>query len=371
MKVKNIIYVAAMFFTTLGFAQNSYKLQVGEIKIPLKMVTADNFNGRVELYKEEALSAISGTISIYNNGTPVLGKRLVLYYMPNKRDQSQGLISYTLDLDKDSKIPQEILNSIKDKLDVSDNITFQTVGEANGFAINSAALYIKDPNQPFKAPIFPQFNNDSEIFSWQLVGNLKKSLLKADTTVAANKSLVAIYKNKSKYDILHIPGYTTKQRYIKAGEDFWPADDVSSTINLSKLKTQPIYMYSEIAVAQEYSVSASWGSMNAAPISQNHSVQVWKENYGKPFNINVPSTAITLEQCELIIVPDRGEVFRVIAQKWDDPKLLDIFSKIEDRTTIYFQNILVKNDKGLVVHLPMVFGFLIANPPPAAATEQK
>ncbi len=356
------LIIGILFFTASSASAQRYQLKVGNIVIGLKMVAGPHvYNGRSEVYKDEAIENLKGTVTLLKDGEPMYGKKVIFYYLPTKRDQGSNLVSTTLELTKDSKIPEDIQKQIADKLDVSDNITVQSSGPDEGISLNSAAIFIKDPTAPYKPPVYPSYNNDAEIFSFQLVGGLSKTLLKVDTTVASNKKIVGIYSNKKKYDMIHIPGYKTKNRYVKVTDSFWDPEEIGSTIDLSKLKLKPWYLYPEVAVETEYACSAKWGKMNAAPLSQNHTLDVFKENMNNPIEISLPKDQVSLYHFEMIVVPDRGQAIKYICDSITDPKVQEVLSKIGDRSSIYFQNLMVKNAAGEVLYMPLTFGFLIAS----------
>ncbi len=349
-------------FTITSTAQSSkFRLKVGTLNIPLKLVSPPTtYNGRIEVYLEDAVANLGKEFQLLDADAPMYGSQLIIYFLPTKREQGSNLISHTITLVKDAKIPEDILKTILEKLAPGDNITIQTVGTEGKILVNSAAIYIKDPSQPYRPPVYPSYNNDSDIFSWQIVGNLKKSLLKADTTVAANKKIVSMYSDKSKYDLMHIPGFQTKNRFIKAGDNFWPDNEISKTENFSSLKLKPYYTYPEYAVPQEYAVNMRWGKINASPLSQNIIAEQFKESCVSPIEIATPKDFIQLVQFEMIIVPDRGETTRYICDNITNPKIQEILSKVTNRSTIYLQNLMVKNEKSEFMFMPMVFGFVVS-----------
>ena len=355
-----LISIALTF--SLSAQSSKYRLKVGSLNIPLKLVAPPTtHNGRIEVYLEDAVANIGKEFQLLDGDTPMYGSQLILYFLPTKREQGSNLISHTITLEKGAKIPADVLKNITEKMAPGDNITVQTVGTEGTILVNSAAIYIKDPSQPYRPPVYPSYNNDSEIFSWQIVGNLKKSMLKVDTSLAANKKIVSMYKDKTKYELLHIPGFQTKNRFIKAGESFWPDNEISKTENFSSLKLKPYYTYPEYAVAQEYAVNMRWGKINATPLSQNTTAQQFKENCVNPIEISTPKDFIQLQQFEMIIVPDRGETIRYICDNITNPKIQEVLSKVTNRSTIYLQNLMVKNEKSELMFMPMVFGFVISD----------
>ena len=363
--MKRLIYtlLAILYIGSLGVSAQggSYRLKVGNLYVPLRLVSApNNYNGRVEAYKEDILTAIKEPISLLHNNVPVYKNKLMFYFLPNKRNPGDNLISYTMDLVQGAKLPADIIKQISDQLQPGDNITIQSMGVGEEISVNSAAIAVKDPNAPYKAPMYPQYNNESEIFSFQIVGGLPKPLLKVDTLQEVNKRIVRIYSDKKKYDMVHMPGFTTKNRYIKPTDTFWPEDEIAKTIVFSKQKTKPYYLYPEVAVASEYSTVLRWGAMNAAPLSQAHSVSVFKENMNKPIELNVPNENLSLYHAEVIIIPDRGDNIRYIIDNINDPKIQEVFAKVGDKSTIYFQNILVKDTQGTVKLYPITYGYLVA-----------
>lgn len=361
-----IFLISAGLYFNKAEAQNSnYRVKLGSFNLPLKLVAPPKtYNGRIEVYLEDAVANLGKEFQLLNGETPMYGDQIIIYFLPTKREQGSNLISHTITLEKGAKIPADVLKTITEKLSPGDNITMQTVGQEGEILVNSAAIYIKDPTQPYKPPVYPSYNNDADIFSWQIVGNLKKSLLKVDTSVAENKKIIGMYKDKSKYDMMPIKGFQTKYRYIRAGENFWPENEISKTENWSSLKLKPYYTYPEYAVPQEYAVNMRWGKINASPLTQNNPADKFKESCISPIEISTPKNLVQLAQFEMIIVPDRGETIRYICDNIANPKLQEVLSKVTDRTTIYLQNLMVKDEQGQLLFMPMTFGFVIAQPQP-------
>lgn len=357
---------SAIFFIPEQIHSQSspYRLKVGNLNIPLKLVQPPStYNGRKEVYLEDAVANIGGEIQLLNGDKPIYGKKLMIYFLPTKREQGTSLTSHTITLEKGAKIPDDVVAKFKEKVSIGDNFTIQTTGEGEDLNVNSASIYVKDPTQAYRPPVYPNANNDPDIFSWQMVGNLKKPLLKVDTAVADNKKIVKMYSDRSKYDLMPISGFQTKYRYVKAGESFWPDNEISETHNFSALKINPYYTYPEYAVPQEYAVSMRWGKINATPLSQNTTVADFLESCKNPIEISTPKDFIQLQQVEMIIVPDRGETVRYIVDNITNPKVQEALSKVNDRTTIYLQNAMVKNAKQELLYMPITFGFVISNTP--------
>ncbi|HMG16743.1 MAG TPA: hypothetical protein VK590_14905, partial [Saprospiraceae bacterium] len=76
--------------------------------------------------------------------------------------------------------------------------------------------------------------------------------------------------------------------------------------------------------------------------------------------LNIPKEHYTVIQFDMIIVPDRGEVKRYIVEDMSDPTVQQILDKVEDRTMIYIQNVMVKDGENKIIYVPMHYGYAVA-----------
>lgn len=361
---KYLVFIAVLFtaFHLNAQSASAYKIKIGELTIPLKLLNPPNgYNGRKELFKEDLLANIDKPISFLNGDSPMYGNKLMLYYLPNKREPTaSNTVTYTIELTKDAKFPDDVVSRIKEKLGEGDNLSLQSASVVDKINVNSLTLFIKDPTAPYRAPVNPVYNNEPGVYTFQIVGGLSKTLVKLDTTQASNKKYIGIYSDKNKYDLMHIAGYKTKYRYIKVTENPLEDVEVSKTINLSKLKLRPTYLYPEVAVDAEYTCSLNWGTMVANPVTGIQSLDIFNLNRKTPLKLNVPNEHYTIIQCDVIIAPERGDIIRYVVEDTNDPELQKAFDQIKERTTVYFQNIMLKNEANQIIYCPMYYAYPIA-----------
>ncbi len=345
-------------------AQNStkYYFKIGNIGIPLKLMNPPNgYNGKKELFKEDLLANIDKPIILSEDGAPMYGNKLMFYFLPNTREpNSNNTVNYTLELANGAKLPAEIVAKIKEKLVEGDNISIQSFNASDKISINSITLSVKDPKLPYRAPVNPAYNNENGIYNFQIVAGLPKMLIKFDSVPETNKKYLKIYSDKSKYEIMHIPGYKTKYRYIKPTDNPLEEIEINKTVNMSKLNLKAKYLYPEVAVDMEYTCSLNWGKMVANPVTQNQTLEAFNENRKNQLMLMVPKEHYTVIQFDMIIVPDRGDVRKYICEDISDVSVQQLLDHIEDRTMIYIQNIMVKNDANQIFYVPMHYGYPVA-----------
>lgn len=359
------ILLSILFLNTsalIAQPKTDYQLRVGKLIIPLKIVKGPTnyYKGRIEVYKDDIVENIKEVIGKYKKETPVYGDKLLVYYASHNVQSGNNQMSFTLDLQKDSKLPADFIKNLIDKVEPKDNISFQSMATVDSVALSNVVIYVKDPNQAYRPPKYPTFNGDNGVYSYQLVGGLKKTLLKADTTVESNKRLVAAYRDKNKFDIMHIPGYRTKNRYIKPTDSFWPEDEIDNTVNLSKTEFKPFYLYPEIAVESESSCFLKWGKMNGSPISMSNSVELFNQNINSPLDINVPNQKVHVVHFEMLVAPDIGLTIKYICDNIQQPEVQEVLKKVENHTTVYLQNFMVKDDAGNLFYFPVTYAILVA-----------
>jgi len=343
--------------------KTDFSLKVGKLVIPLKIVrgTPNYYKGRIEVYKDEVIENLKGEISKLKKEKAFYGDKVLIYYASHAQQPGTNVISFQLDLKEHSRIPDDILTSIIEKLEPKDNISFQSMGGTDTVAMNNVIIYVKDPNQTYRPPKFPSFNTDNGVYSFQLVGGLKKTLLKVDTTVESNHKLVVIYSDKKKFDLMHIPGYRTKNRYIKITDSFWPEDEIEKKFSFTKENLKPYYLYPEIALEHESSCILKWGKLSASPISSSSSLENFEANINLPLEFSIPSVKLAILQFEMIVVPDIGVTTKYVCENITQPEIQEALKLVENHTTIYFQNFMIKDDSGKLFYFPLVFAFLVAS----------
>jgi len=81
----------------------------------------------------------------------------------------------------------------------------------NGFDF---AGMIRVDDGKYRSPINVT-HKQQDLFNFQvIIPDEAKTILKIDTTLAKNKSIVKMYGNPKKYQIIHIPNFKTRTRSI-------------------------------------------------------------------------------------------------------------------------------------------------------------
>ena len=356
------VFISLNIATVIAQPRTDFSLKVGKLVIPLKIVKGPTnyYKGRIEVFKDDVIENLKEEISKLNKDKPFYGDKILIYFASHNQQPGTNVISCQLDMKEHTKIPADILTSIIEKLEPKDNISFQSLGSNDTVAMSNVIIYIKDPNQTYRPPKFPSFSTDKGVYSFQLVGGLKKNLLKVDSTVESNKKLVAIYSDKKKFDLMHIPGYRTKNRYIKITDSFWPEDEIEKKVSFSKQDLKPYYPYPEFALENEASSILKWGKMSASPISSSNSVESFNANINLPLEISIPNTKLNIVQFEMIVVPDIGVTTKYVCDNISQPEVQEVLKLVENHTTVYFQNFMVKDDAGKLLYFPMVYAFLVS-----------
>jgi len=245
---------------------------------------------------------------------------------------------------------EQIFNLIDGKLTVN----IQTMDDY----LIATSIHVTTPTTAYQPP-HKIIAKEKEIYNFQLITPIEgRPILKIDTIKSAKTA--RLFRDKSKYKIIHIPNFQTIERTIDEKE---PNKDSNSK------NVRPI-LYNSITDADllpNYIIEAptalvlTWGNLKAAPESENLSLKDFYVNQAKIPQLIYKDTALPFSKIRLTIIGDKLIYSKsVTLADFGTPQMAEILNKVDSKTSLYFDKIELV-DNGVTKHLQHRFLFKVGN----------
>ena len=333
-----------------------YTVKWGELEIILEKYANPNvYRAIVELDLETAQKNIGNTIEVLKNGSTrsIDGLAFVRYDAINEdEDEKPNWFRF-----EDIAATYTVVLDEKD-IDAYEPGTFFRIGlETEDITINSVQVRITSPFEPYYSKLWAKdISNDTAEFSFQIINVPdRKTTLKADTLLAENQRNLEMYSDRTRYDIVHIPGFKTTRRLLSADNFLWWHEEGKELENRSLIFKLPEYN-GYIG----HPVGLFWGAIFANPNGINLSRKDILDNQNKPLSLRVAKEELEIIEFEMVV--QRGEEepeIYFIKRKNGEIRLPDL-SEIDIKTGVYFQKIVVKVEDELM-YFPSNFAFHVGN----------
>ncbi len=233
-------------------------------------------------------------------------------------------------------------------------VGWQLFLRAEGAVVHPLVVHVANPDALYYPPVpLPEMPTDEARWPFQIVSlPAGKTIVRLDTTVASARRLLEVYADTTRYTLLHIPGFRTRQRFVGEQEDLFAG----------RRKTAGLHLLPPIDYLQlrEYDVPDSaflglWiGNLCAAPELGLIRPQEWQ---GEAWRIQAGKQTLEVAQAQLIVVrPGATPV-----AYWLAGGLEDAFARMRQAepapASFYFQNLVVRDAQGMLRHLPRAFAF--------------
>ena len=272
-------------------------------------------------------------------------------------------------------------NTLKHYIDSGAHISIR--GFRENIPINSVAFEVLDPEAEYRPPVYFKSLNfiEKEVFNFQLYTAMgRKTLVRLDTTAEKSKPIYQMYRDKSDlYEILHIPGFKTIRRSLKDAEKLWPSDDFTRVNLLEKTKSWPkdLQYYPEFYEFEDKIIQLNWGALKTPSIADK-TEKNWKWRYGpkwdgwpkkedlytfltkartKPLKLMVDKEVWTPVRFDCWITSETTEDYRFLVEDIRHPEVTKVLETLPQRSSIYIDNLLIKNKKGDIQWFPTPFAF--------------
>ncbi len=332
-----------------------YTVKWGELEIILEKYANPNmYRAYIELDLETAQKNIGNTIEVLKNGSTRSIDGLAFMRYDAIKDKSDAPNWFRFE---EINPTYAVILDEKD-LDTYEPGTFFRIGlETEDITINSVELRITDPFEPYYPKLSAKnISDDPAEFAFQIINVPdRKTTLKADTLLTENQRNLEMYSDRSRYDIVHIPGFKTNRRLLSADDFIWWHEEGKELENRSlifKLREYNDYI--------GQSVGLFWGEIFANPNGINLTRKDIIDNQNFPLVLRVGKDELEIIEFEMIV--RRGEEepeIHFIKRKNGEIRLPDL-SEIDIKTGIFIQKIVIQSENDLE-YFPINFSFNVGN----------
>lgn len=329
-----------------------YTLKWGEVKIILEKYANPNvFRGDLDIDLDALIEGAGDEIEVLKNGET----RRITKFSINRFDLGQEQEDdrfYLRELDEiDEKYAVKVDKALLENC--TPGTVFRLMLETEDIRIAPAFIRVIDPYEPFYSKLSAaRHNDDNPEFTFQVV-NLpdRKTTLKADTSAAENARNLEIYGDRSRYEIIHIPGFKTNRRLLSADDFIWWEEEDKEPEKQSAILYLPEYT-AHIGDA----VGLWWGENVANPNSVNLTRRELKRQSGEPLRLKHGSKELEIIECEMLIqhLEEQPRV-HLLRRKNGELRLPD-FDETDTETSVAIQKIVVRTSEGLFF-FPANFAF--------------
>jgi len=390
--IANLVETEDEQLATLGKKEEKYQLFWGETEIPatyhnsedVPITTYDiELKEFVKLVRHPITLKKSGKIFIPNKlYLSIYGKDIIVPMF--KYGENFGTIDYIKDLpfngqNEDLKVGDAITyekpeyTPLKIELEGSNKMTFSekdyerifnlidgkvtvNIKSMDNHVITSS-IHVFTPNSKYSPP--HKINREEkEVFNFQLLSPLNgRSILKIDTIKSAR--IAKGFRDKSKYKIIHIPNFQTYERVLD--EKTLKGNKTPNTGNVIYNSITDADLLPNLIVESPTDLQLNWGDLTAALESENLALKEFYQNISKTPQLLYQGKKMPFEKIRMTIIRE-GLVYTksFAAADFGAKKMAEILNKVENKTSIYFDKIEIK-DNGVTKHLQQRFLFKVGN----------
>ncbi|MEM1124873.1 MAG: hypothetical protein AAGJ18_30830, partial [Bacteroidota bacterium] len=241
---------------------------------------------------------------------------------------------------------------IFDLIDGEVKVNIQTLDEY----LISTTIVASSPSSVYRPP-HKLVYKDRDVFNFQLITPLEgPAILKIDTVKSAKTA--RLFRNKSKYQIIHIPNFQTIERTLDEKKQKVGHQHIRPILYNSVTKTDLLPNY---IVDNPANLTLFWGDLTANPESENSSIKTFFQETTKAPKLLYEGQDFPFSKIRMTIINDETvytKSFR--ADDFSTPEMAKILGKVDNKTSIYFDKIEVE-DQGVTKHLQHRFLFKVGN----------
>ncbi|HMG14967.1 MAG TPA: hypothetical protein VK590_05950, partial [Saprospiraceae bacterium] len=197
-------------------------------------------------------------------------------------------------------------------------------------------------------------------YAFQFIDHNGRQIMKTDTMSASVKSYLNYYRKKPEYEILHMNGFKTKDRFIKFKSDWGQCDTCGAITELAKIDdTEFLHLY-------EYCpLSDTLIKIQIGDISQDSHIQFYDrswflKNVSKGLSIHLPEGDFKPAYLEFILYDPIKDNNFIRTDNINNDKLKTLWNQLPDIAGMYIQNIVFVDTQGNRTRIPNTFHFNIS-----------
>jgi len=183
-----------------------------------------------------------------------------------------------------------------------------------------------------------------------------KTLVKLDRMNPDNEKILTAFSDASKFDIIHIPNYTTKHRVVEYKEDYFSAD--KKIIELSPgLDDIDVHRLPEFD-GEENEIQLSWGQMYSFDNSNNFSLKQFHHNRKTNLKIKVNSEEYWVNRFTMYVIDKQDNIHAYQSTSTKAYELNKVLQNIHEESSIYIDDVIIDVD-GEWQHVLERFSFVL------------
>lgn len=199
-------------------------------------------------------------------------------------------------------------------------------------------------------------NVDTDIFEFQFVYQEKeKTLVKLDKQNEKYQWIVDKYENDPSVELIDIPTFKTIQRAIYTKNDKGSNKGIRRTEVLSKDYTNA-YTLNDYHDLKGSSAKLFWKGYQSLYGGQTYCKDDFICADGE-LQLHIGNDIVPILRGDLIILPESGPGYKFIFDDVDSIEIVSILQDLPPKTNLFFENIIIPDDKGEPVRLPLKFAY--------------
>ncbi len=364
-----------------GYATKEMVLSFGwgDVHQPLEMWAAPYyFRGEIIIKKDQLPALLQSPMQFYRNGKLYWIKGLDIRAIVSSENQTietfdttgrfpthipspMGSNQVGVDSFADQRAYMFTLETqgyLLEHMLEGDYFTFSNYSDrSSGVVINSLTVKIENPWEEFSARFSIPYvkRGPDDISSWQIV-NFKgnKQFLRYDPSDSTNMKVRGIYSDQSKYTQLRIPAFRSLNRYISDTDLIVPPSQVSRCDTLVAEMLDP-YNRLDLIIDQNMKWKLYWGEIEATYTGRFLKPKDFYGHLDTPMTIRTDDTVLPIHQVKVSFVPVKGAIEQVILDGRNPEQWLARMNQVPSKTSIYFDEIIVEDQDGMIKLLPLQF----------------
>ena len=357
-----ILEKAAVEINRRPSEQFDYYLLWGSIQIPIeKYANPNGYKGKIQLEIETFKQIMDLPIQLFKTASNE-AMPLEIYTLHKYANRWRGPQWFSEPATEEpNQLDPNTVASIRPNLQKGDQISLSLSSTNDEVYISQALIKMKDPFEAYQPAVKVRRPKTTETpFSFQVISQGKKQVLRMDTSNEKTKHILDLYAPRPNYKILHIPHFETHRRLLIQEDNLFD----EKTIRYSELIDNDfdIWTLSEFCDFHQKKVKLEWGEMLANPSSKNYAIDTFRRSHAVPLKLVVENEVIPIKGFNIIIKNGEKSPIRFITTHLGVSSILKKLQEVGARSSIYFDNIIVQGKDNRPLHFPIDFVFNIDEP---------
>lgn len=195
-----------------------------------------------------------------------------------------------------------------------------------------------------------------EVYEFQFVYNQRgKSILKIDKYNEKYKWMLDKYKDDPNVQILDMPNFKTIERTISASDDLVPMREIKRVELLSE-NYSDIHSFADFYDFGERRTDLLWKSYMGKRNTETYCLEDFICSEGDLI-LSVGDKRLEIVRGEMIIVTENEDIIKYIFDDINDFEIEKRLKSIKHHSSIYINNMLVKDEDEVILRFPLSFAF--------------